>query len=203
MSTFGEMNRRIADELNRTDVSSQINLAIKTAIKHYNSEAVSFREHRAYVPTVADKEYYPVPDDFVELDDLRIQISNNTYVLNRRSQRYLNDIYTTGTVDSGPPESFALYQEQIRVYPVPDQSYTLFLDYKRELDELSATSDTNAYMTKYEGLIRARSKWDVCKNVLKDKEQAADHKAEELDEKESMEKQEARYNISSGIRGYM
>lgn len=203
MSTFGEMNRRISDELKRTDLSSQINLAVKSAIKYYSSDSHSFREHRASLDTAPNVEYYPIPTDYVELDDLRIEVDNNTYQLNKRTQNYINAIYTTGTVDSGPPESFSLYQEQFRLYPVPDETYTLYLDYKRELSELSATGDTNTFMTKYEGLVRARAKWDIYKNVLKLRDDANDMKEQELDEKEAMEEREARYGINAGIRGYL
>lgn len=203
MSTFGEMNRRIADELKRGDLSSQINLAIKSAITYYNADNQSFREHRAQLNTDPSTEYYGLPSNFIEIDDLRISVNNSIYQLTRKSQNYINAIYSAEAIDSGTPDKYSVYQEQIRLYPVPDQTYTLYLDYKRSLTDLSATSDTNDFMTKYENLIRSRAKWDIYQNVLKIYDDAQVMKQQELDEERAMIKREAKYHAGNGIRGYL
>ena len=45
MATLGEIHDRIADDLNRTDLTSQIILAINRAIQHYETRRFWFTEN--------------------------------------------------------------------------------------------------------------------------------------------------------------
>lgn len=200
MSTFGEMNRRIADEIRRTDLSSQINLAIKSAINFYDPEEFWMDETRAYLPTVASREYYPLPSDYIAFRSLRVDTGSQKLTLTPRSQEYLNAMNNSTDVE-GIPYEFSVYQDQFRLYPVPDDSYTLYLDYEKSLADLSATSDTNEFMTKGAELIRARAKWDILKNILKRYDDATLAQQEEFQALEKMRERQARYHISSGIKG--
>ena len=79
---------------------------------------------------------------------------------------------SNGTADEGQPTSYDYYGKQIRLYPIPDASYSAVVSGVYALAELSATTDTNAWMTDGEQLIRARAKWELLTHVIKDKEGA-------------------------------
>ena len=87
MSDLGTMENRIADELNRTDMTSYARTAIQTAIKHYEGNRFWFSENRATATTVSGQEFYDLPTDFREMDSLKVLISNNDYRLNERTLR--------------------------------------------------------------------------------------------------------------------
>lgn len=165
MSTYGIMQDRIADELHRTDLTSQIQLAIISAIQHYESKQFWFNETRATASTIADQEYYELPLDFVEMVSLKLTDNGNIHTLTERTYEYIENAMTN-TSYTGEPTDFAMYGDLLRLYPIPDAVYTLTISYKKTLADLSATADTNAWMTNGEELIRARAKADLkCGNL--------------------------------------
>lgn len=168
MSTYGTMQDRIADELNRSDLTSQIQLAIKSAIEHYESDRFYFNEKVATTTTTASSQWVTQPTDMVELDTLAITNGSYKYTLNPRTYNYLEEIDNGNGTYTGAPEDYAVYQEQYRLYPVPDATYTLTQSYIYRLSDLSATADTNAWVTVGEQLIRYRAKADLMVNVLDD-----------------------------------
>lgn len=186
MTTFSELNLEIQDELIRDDLTPQVSLAIKSAIKHYEKDRLHFNEVRAKTVTAPNTEWYAVPSDLVEIDSLDIKVNGATYDLDPRPYQYLQSIYTTEAF-TGPPVMYAVYDEQLRLYPVPDDSYTLVMSYAYKLDELSATSDTNAWLDDGKQLIKSRAKWDILLNVIKDPQQAAGQKAAEIEAKVALE----------------
>ena len=202
MSTYGGMRVRIADELKRSDLSSQINLAIKSAIRHYEPMRWWHNEARTEKATVASQEYYALPTNFVEADHLLITVNTHKYELRRRTQGFMNDNYVNSNTYTGIPEYWAIYDDQVRLGPVPDDSYTLELQYQKELTELSASSDTNDWMTRGEQLIRARAKWDLFTNQIRDMQQAQIMKSQELEALDSIEERAVKYQSGGGIRPY-
>ena len=167
MTTYGAMQTRIADELIRDDLTSQIQNAIKTAIKYYERERFWFNENRAYTTTVADQEYYELPSDFVGIDTLTITINSNKYPLTPRSWEHIEEENTGTSSQSGYPEEFAIYQGQFRLYPVPNTSgWTLTLAYIKQFTTPSSSSDTSPWFVEAEPLIRTRAKFELFSHVI-------------------------------------
>ena len=75
----------------------------------------------------------------------------------------------SGTNNTGIPVEYAIYNQQFRLYPVPDGEYTLELAYQKKLAALSNDTDTNAWMTDGEVLIRQRAKAIVLRDVIRGK----------------------------------
>ena len=68
-----------------------------------------------------------------------------------------------------PAEKFAIQDQQLRLWPIPDDSYRLTMAYLRDLTEISASATagaTNAWMTDGEELIRMRANADVLENTI-------------------------------------
>lgn len=202
---LSDLKSRIADEINRTDLTSQINLAIRSAITFYSTETLFFQQERVTANTTADQEYYALPVDFVTLNSLRITInSNNNYLLRERTNEFFEEIYDGPDVYTGNPQYWTIYDQQLRLSPIPDDSYPLTMNYVKRLASLGADTDTNRLIEDLEEqLIRARAKWDLYENVIKDHTEAALMKAQEMEVKDQVKKKTGLYNSTTTITRYL
>lgn len=166
MSDLGTMKTRIESELSRTDLTSEIQDEIISAIEHYKHHRFHFNEQEKTAPTVASEQYIALPDDFIELDKLRITVNSRTYPLEPVTFGAVTDI--DESTYTGIPVRYAIYNQQIRLYPTPNAVFTLTLSGLQGLDALSADSDTNAWMTDGEELIRSRARAATQINYLYD-----------------------------------
>ncbi len=169
MSTYSDMQARIADELNRDDLSSQIRLAIKSAIAYLETEPFYFNEQRAYVTTSAGTRAYGLPDEFQGVNTLTLTYNNYITLLDEKPWSYIEHITST-TESQGWPRAYAIYDYQLWVYPIPDQAYTLTMAYYKRLEDVSATGSDNAWMDPRHGeeIVRTLAKVDLMENVIPD-----------------------------------
>ena len=58
----------------------------------------------------------------------------------------MEDWFVQSATYTGYPTDYALYDEQIRLYPIPNGTYTLTLSYQKQLDGLAGEADTNEWM---------------------------------------------------------
>src|SRR5690606_29350195 len=65
------------------------------------------------------------------------------------------------------PYVYAVQADQFRLYPTPDDSYTLILTYRYELEKPSDDTDSTAWFTDGEELIRTHAKIDMLENVIR------------------------------------
>lgn len=199
MATFGELNATILDELERTgDLTSQANTAIKDAIAYYDKDRFFFNEVRGWQVTVPDQEFYALPADLIEIDSLTINVNTGTYELDEVPYDLIEAIYTNATF-TGNPVQYAVYDEQLRLYPIPDETHTLVMSYTFKLPELSATSDTSAWLTDGKELIKYRAKWALYMNYVRDKEMAMMMKMAEQDELNALQERTLRRTTGGGI----
>ena len=164
MSTFGTIRDQIEDELQRSDLSTQIADAVKHAVDFYSRKRFWFNEGRWTISAVASQEYYGIPL-IREVDMATLwPTTTNHYTLKRRTWQYIEEHKATENY-TGRPSDFALYATQIRLFPVPDDSYRLDIAGTRAFEELSATSDTNVFMLEAYELVKHRAK----KKILADR----------------------------------
>lgn len=163
--TYGDIQARIADELNRSDLTSQIQKAIISAVKHYDQDRTWFTEERATALTVVSQNYVGVPSDFVYEDKLQITVGAVLYTLMKipYDEWALKSVITT----TGQPTEYAYYQDRFYLFPIPGSAYTLTISYVKTLAELSADTDTSGW-TDAEEMIRSRAVSDVRMNILHD-----------------------------------
>jgi hypothetical protein len=184
MSTLAQMRSRIADDINRNDINTQIDKAINRAIRfYYNSERFWFNETVTTFSTIANQNDYGssdgIPSTLLEIDYLKLINSGKEFELDERTYQYIQSI--NGGNYAGQPTDYAYYQGKIYLYPTPNQIWTISLSYRKSYAELSSDSDTNDFTTYAEDLIEARASWWVYKRILKDYEAAKDSKNEELE----------------------
>jgi len=181
MTTFGTLIDRIDDELDRGGtMNPQIQNAIKTAIDHYSRKRFWFNEARLTGLTlISGQEFYTNTDNsnipnLLYIDSFKVaRSSTDKWMLDRMPYEQMEHDSDGGTADGGQPTAYAYYAKQIRLYPIPDASYSAVVSGVYALSDLSATTDTNAWMTDGEQLIRARAKWELLTHVIKDQQGAA------------------------------
>lgn len=189
MSDLATVRNRILSDLNRTsanDLTSNAETEIRTAIAFYERRRFWFLEGRSTTETTTGQEYYELPEDFRDEDSLTITVNQYTYPLVKRTFDYIENTY----VDTSPgiPSEYAIYDQQIRLYPIPSGQYPLVLSYYQQLSALTNGTDTNAWMVEGEGLIRARAEWVLFARKLRDYDAAQACKALEREELEQHEK---------------
>lgn len=171
MANYGDLKARIADELADSTISSQIILAIDTAIKHYERKEFYFNTKTGTFSTVVGQEWYGTAAN-ADIPNLVKIIS-----MTRTVQGYKRpiDIVPFTEIDkwqdnaaTGDPEAAAYFNKQIRLYPLPNSVVTVTMAYVYRLDALDADADENAWTSDAEELIRQKAKAIVAADVLRD-----------------------------------
>lgn len=179
MSTLAIIKARIADELARDDLTSQIAYAITDAIGAYDDERFHFNETRATTfSTVAGQEFYSSDDaaaigNIQKIDYVKVYVGNQPYDLGYEEPSELESMSVSGT-QTGTPWAYTWYGNQIRLYPVPDQAYTVRIGASVKVAAPASDVETgNPWMTHAERLIRSRAKLELALHVLKDADLAS------------------------------
>lgn len=204
MATLAQMRTRIADDLNRSDLSTQIDKAINRAIEHYESEFFWFKETTGTFSTVANQESYSSSDAaFIALiskiDYARITISSSYKPeLMLRTYAYVQERNSSNL--TGEPCDLAWYQNKIYLADIPNSVWTVTVSYQKKYAELSNDSDTNDFTTDAEDLIESRAKAWLYARVIKDIEQAQIAQAEEMQALKSLQYKTTRLVSSRTIQ---
>ncbi len=176
MTTFGTMRDRIDGELQRSGgLHTEIEREINSAIKHYESKRFRWNEVPGWTVavTVAGTRYYSLTSDFIRFDTLLLKYNDAFIYMEPRTWDYIEYKDREITATRGIPGDYCIYAEQLRVWPVANDAYTLQGSYIRRLttpdNELSVTSCTNAWLTFGEEMIRTRAKAAVQVNYLYNK----------------------------------
>lgn len=195
MSDYGTMQTRIQDELKRGNLSSQIDNAILSALRFYKRHKFRFNITRATTSTTDDIEYYGLPDDFIELDTMTLQEGQELVFLTERSHYWIDQ--EKSWVDyKDRPRVYAVQADEFRLFPKPDDAYTLTLTYHYELPEPSADTDTSAWFTDGEELIRTHAKVDLLENIIRGPESLQEAQVLRLREQEVLKQLRIEYKRS-------
>jgi hypothetical protein len=175
---LAQMKSRIADEMARGDLTSQIAFAIGDAISFYQNERFIFNESRDITfTTVAGQDFYgaaanaAIPSMW-SFDYLILYLGSIPWPVKRRTPLEVEILNNNGLV-SGQPYNYAWYNKQIRLGPVPDGVYTMRIA-GRITYAAPATDDEagNPWMIDAEKLIRSRAKYELALNVTQDSDMA-------------------------------
>lgn len=201
MSNFGTMVDRITNEMQRPDLDAEIKDAINSAIAYYDRENFWFLFSEVPVTLPANVESVTSP--VWSVDEIMIDQPSGPYKMCRISWSTYKD-YTSGTTSAGIPESFAVYNDQIYIYPEPQSNtYTLSVSGKVKTAALPLVgdADTNVWMTDAEALIRFRAMSYLYDAVLLEHERAAAFTRREADEYRQLKRESIRRMATWEIRG--
>jgi len=181
------MQTRIADEIVRDDLTSQIKNAINSAIETWEGARFVFNERKYKITTVANQEYYDLVsttlllydgtavgtgEKLLEIDNITATVNNSFYPLSPRTQQWFSRNSAPASQYVGQPDSYTIFNDQIRIFPVPDAAYDVNIDGLARLspNPLSSDSDTNAWMVAGETIIRQQAKYLLYRDILRDAE---------------------------------
>ena len=134
MTTFAIMQARIADEMQRPDLTSQIQNAIKTAIEDLKADRFArINEGTFTLNTVANQSWYSIPTDFLdengatlpsgttfsEVDQMVCNFNNWFQPLKPVAPGWI-DTYQIPTY-VGQPYYYAFLAEKMRLAPTPNE----------------------------------------------------------------------------------
>ena len=167
--TYKQIQDRIADELNRTDLTAQIKKAIISAVEHYERERWWFEEAIVTsVSTTASQNYVTdaVISSLASIDKVQITVGGSKYNLWRIPYDEFAAAQTSTT--TGQPSNYTQYGDKLYLYPTPGSVYALTISGIQRLATLSGDSDTNGFTNYCEELIRQRAKADLRCNIILD-----------------------------------
>ena len=145
--------------------------------------------------TVASTEYYALSsltntdgsaladgETLIEIDSFTLTYNNQPYPLNDMTQQWVDREQSPSSLYTGQPWGYAIYADQIRLHPIPDQVYACTISGLAQLGTLANDNASSAWMTDGEALIRQRVKAMIYSNVIRDPELANEARGIEREE---------------------
>lgn len=179
MTTQAVMKARIADDITRSDLDTQIEEAITTAIEAYQHVRFWFNETRdATFSTVVAQRIYTEDDaDFIpnvlKIDFLTVELgATDVRFLKRVSPAEMED-QVENTTTSGQPFDYSYYDQSFHLYPIPSEIWTVRMHGQAfKAAPASDTEANNVWMVEAARLIRSRAKYELAVHVLQNGELA-------------------------------
>lgn len=179
---LGTLKQLIASDLERTltDTShaalsrtwnDEIGVAIGDSIQMYKSKHWWFlQEPTATAQTSTcstTTSYVSEPTGLIQLDSLRVTANSQRYEVKPVSFSEMESLHDGATTDTGQPYLYTRYGARVRLYPSPDQAYTL--TWSGLFDQASLTSDaiSNDWMTHGRLVIKAMAKLILLRDYIK------------------------------------
>tara|TARA_R100001463_G_scaffold94567_1_gene149105 strand:- start:825 stop:1475 length:651 start_codon:yes stop_codon:yes gene_type:complete len=145
--TYSELKTNIANFLNRSDLTNQIDFFIDATEAELNRR-LRVKDMIKRATATADGQYLSLPTDWLEA--INVQIDGNSFRPLFQQSIESMDIYRKSNDNvTGLPIYFALVDNTIELAPTPDSSYTLQLTYYGTIDALSDTNTSNFISTSY------------------------------------------------------
>ena len=168
--TYGDLKAAIVRELyNRTDLTTQIQAAILSAVAFYENEKWWWKEEQETdLATVANQPFITLPDDFEYEDGFTITYSTYPLPLIKRDWETMLRLLISSTTMRGQPTDYAFYAGQMWFYPTPNASYMLTMWKTRTLTPLSDDSESNEWTTDGEEMIRSRAVANIRCHILRE-----------------------------------
>src|SRR3990167_6921469 len=170
MSTYEDLRSRIEVDINRTDITAQVQQQIRLAIKHYGTFPFWFNEARTTLTASSSASFLTVPSDYLDIVELYINVGD--YPI-RMEQKPLNEIVEYRPPSESQPGAFSYFADRFELDYKVNQEYTFPLWYIQELATLSATSDTSLWTSQGEDLIVYRAEKMLYSRVLKNQTEAS------------------------------
>jgi hypothetical protein len=146
--SLSAMESVIADELSRTDLTTQIAREITNAITFYQNKRFWFTDNQLYtITTISGQRTYPLPPNFAAILDVRSMLGSFTYKIDPApgGVQYLDSIDWGNNFISSYIDFFAVYNGQIRLYPPPTAGLPVYIRGTTIQPTLTTTAATKSY----------------------------------------------------------
>ena len=210
MKTLADIMAVIADDVDDTtgEYSDQIKRAVQAAQRYCERKTFYFNETRDETfPTVDGQEWYGADDNANIPTLVRVVAAYSEDGQGQRTpltRKHPDEIETLSdnSAASGEPYLWTYFNRQIRLYPIPGAApYTVRLQLgPYRLTVLDASGDTNAWLTEAYDMIKARAKYILYKDTLKEAALAAEALNDYRDQFVALKAETASRNGSGIIR---
>jgi len=139
--TYAELKTAIANYLNRSDLTSDIDTFIDNVEAELNRR-LRTKDMIKRATATADSQYLTVPTDWIEAINVEIT-SNDFSPLFQQSIESLDVYRKSNNNSTGQPVYYAMVDDSIELAPTPDGEYTLQLTYYAKISALSDTNTSN------------------------------------------------------------
>ncbi len=139
--TYAELKTAIANYLNRSDLTSEMDTFIDNVEAELNRR-LRTKDMIKRATATADSQYLTVPTDWVEAINVEIT-SGNFSPLFQQSIESLDVYRKANNNQTGQPIYFAMVDDSIELAPTPDVEYTLQLTYYAKITGLSDSNTSN------------------------------------------------------------
>lgn len=177
MGTLLELKTRIATDLTRDDLTSQIASAVSDAIKFYARERFWFNSSRNLTfTTVPGQIAYGAADlaaipALLRIDAMFLPQNQSILPLDRYEPVDF-ELLNNATTGGGRPTAFTYVDQTIRLWPTPNAAFVMRLHAHLRLPT-ATDADTNAWTDDAEELIRSHAKLLLYLDLLEDDQGAA------------------------------
>lgn len=156
MPTFGGLRDNIIEEIGKVGASltAIVELQIQNAVEFYANQVFWFNEGNYTFTTSSSQAAYPWPSDFMAAEFMQVSYGGANFQVEPKPYQWIAEL-DNGKVFS-VPAAYAMFNQNFRLFPVPNASYTIVLDYQKRLPTLSVSTDSNAWTTYGQDLIIAR-----------------------------------------------
>ena len=164
-----DLLNRIQDEMQRTDLDDQTNLAAQQAIAYFQMDAFYLSDAFNAVNLIANQQVYPLPVDYAWSRDDYLTQSGTRYELRKVSFEFL--IAEDSAVSSptlGSPIDIAIFNNSVYFFPRPDGNnvYVWNSSYVSLIPAQVNPTDTGFWTTTAEPIIRNWTKYLLYNEVL-------------------------------------
>ena len=147
ISTYSELKTAIASWLDRSDLTDIIPDFIALAeTRHKRDFKIRRMETRVTANTIADTEYYTLPDNYVAMRNIKLNTDPKTPL----------DFLTPEIMDrlnagssTGKPKAYSIKGNDIQLRPIPDGVYEIEIAYYKHFTALSDSNTTNDMLTNH------------------------------------------------------
>lgn len=147
LSNYTELQASLANWLNRSDLTTEIaNDFIVLTEKDFNSK-LRVRKQISQTTITINAETANLPTGFLQVRDFYILSGTQKHSLTYMTPPQMDQIRGTNT--SGTPRVYTILGDTFRFSPLPDATYTGYLNFYKEFDALSASNATNYILTNH------------------------------------------------------
>tara|TARA_R100000995_G_C3477406_1_gene121760 strand:+ start:1067 stop:1714 length:648 start_codon:yes stop_codon:yes gene_type:complete len=145
--TYAELKTAIANYLNRSDLTSDLDTFIDTTEAELNRK-LRTKEMIKRATATADAQYLTLPNDWLEV--INVEVTSNDFSPLFQQSIESMDVYRSANNNTtGQPRYFAIVDGTLELAPTPDVAYTLQLTYYGTIDALSDSNTSNFVSTNH------------------------------------------------------
>ena len=145
ISTYSELKTAVANWLDRSDLDDRIpEFIVLAEARHRRDFKIRRMETRVTTNTIADTEFYTLPDNYVAMRNIQLNTSTKTpleYLTPEQMDR------VRGGSTTGKPKAYSIIGNTFQLRPIPDAIYEIEMLYYKYFTGLSDSNTTNDMLT--------------------------------------------------------